>query len=112
MKLICVCVLVGLIAFALPGVSAWAQATTAQISGVVKDQSGALLPGAEITVAQTATGTKRAAVTNETGNYVLASLPLGPYVLEAALPGFKTYLQSGIVLQVGASPTINVVLQL
>jgi hypothetical protein len=87
-----------------------AQATTAQISGTVKDQSGAVLPGVEITVTQTATGAKRTAVSNETGNYVLASLPLGPYMLEAELPGFKTYVQSGIVLQVNANPTINVVL--
>jgi Carboxypeptidase regulatory-like domain/TonB dependent receptor-like, beta-barrel len=101
-----------LIAFALPAASAWAQATTAQISGSVKDQSGALLPGAEITVTQTATGAKRTAVTNETGNYGLASLPLGPYVLEAGLPGFKTYVQSGIVLQVGDNLAINIALEI
>src|SRR5262245_2441170 len=112
MKAIRVCVSIGLIVFVLPAVSAWGQATTAQISGVVKDQSGALLPGAEITVTQTATGTKRSTVSNETGNYVLASLPLGPYVLEAALPGFKMYVQSGIVLQVGDNPAINIALQI
>src|SRR5438128_11225810 len=88
----------------------WGQAT-AQISGSVKDQSGSALPGVEVTVTQTATGAKRTAVSNETGNYVLASLPLGPYMLEAALPGFKSYVQSGIVLQVDASPTINIVLE-
>src|SRR5947199_2426001 len=96
--------------FALAGGTAWAQATTAQINGTVKDQSGAVLPGVEITVTQTATGAKRSAVTNETGDYVLASLPLGPYMLEAGLPGFKAYVQTGIVLQVDANPTINVVL--
>ena len=48
---------------------------------------------------------------NETANHVLASLPVGPYMLEAALPGFRSYVQTGIVLQVDASPTINVVLQ-
>src|SRR5437762_12083900 len=88
-----------------------AQGTTAQISGTVKDQTGAVLPGVEITVTQTATGAKRTAVSNETGNYVLASLPIGPYMLEAALPGFRTYLQSGIVLQVDERPEINVALQ-
>src|SRR5712691_761682 len=95
----------------MAGATAWAQATTAQVSGTVKDQSGAVLPGVEVTVTQTATGSKRSTVTNETGNYVLASLPLGPYMLEASLPGFKAYVQTGIVLQVDASPTINVVLQ-
>src|SRR5262249_56778359 len=91
--------------------TAWAQATTAQIIGSVKDASGAVLPGVEITVTQTATGAKRSTVSNETGNYVLASLALGPYMLEAALPGFKSYVQTGIVLQVDDSPTINILLQ-
>src|SRR5438132_3217170 len=106
-----VCLLIAFLAFASAGVTAGAQATTAQISGTVKDQSGAVLPGVEITVTQTATGGKRSTITNETGNYVLASLPLGPYMLEAGLPGFKAYVQTGIVLQVESSPTINVVLQ-
>ena len=96
--------------FAFTTASLWAQ-TTAQISGAVKDPSGAVLPGVEINVTQTATGAKRTAITNETGNYVLASLPLGPYMLEAALPGFKMYVQTGIVLQVDANPAINIVLQ-
>jgi len=90
--------------------AAWAQGT-AQLSGTVKDQSGAVLPGVEINATQTATGAKRASVSDETGNYVLPNLPIGPYVLEAGLPGFKSYVQSGIVLQVGANPVINVVLQ-
>src|SRR6516165_7693338 len=111
MKRINPSVLAAVLAFALAGASVWSQGTTAQISGSVKDPSGAILPGVEVTATQTATGAKRTAVTNETGNYVLASLPLGPYTLEASLPGFKTYVQTGIVLQVDASPTINVVLQ-
>src|SRR5262245_26578797 len=112
MKHLVTCVLSGFLVLTLASASAWAQATTAQIIGIVKDASGAVLPGVEITVTQTATGGKRSTVTNETGNYVLASLPLGPYMLEASLPGFKSYVQSGIVLQVDDSPTINVVLQI
>src|SRR5689334_343131 len=79
--------------------TAWAQAT-AQISGVARDQSGAVLPGVQVTATQTATGINRTTVTNETGAYTLPNLPLGPYKLEAALPGFRTFVQSGIVLQV------------
>src|SRR3989441_2358951 len=101
-----------LIALTLVSGNVWAQATTAQINGTVKDPSGAVLPGVEVTVTQTATGAKRSTVSNETGNYVLASLPLGPYMLQAELPGFKAYVQTGIVLQVDANPTINVVLQI
>ena len=88
---------------------AWAQ-STAQINGVVKDQSGAVLPGVEVSATQTATGAKRTAVTNESGAYVLPNLPIGPYMLEASLPGFRTYVQTGIVLQVNDSPAINVTL--
>ncbi len=85
--------------------------STAQINGIITDQSGAVLPGVEVVATQTDTGFMRTMVTNETGSYVLANLPVGPYRLEAALPGFRTYVQTGIVLQVGANPTINAVLQ-
>ena len=84
---------------------------TAQITGTVKDQSGAVLPGVEVTVTQTETAASRTAVTNETGSYVLSNLPIGPYRLEAGLPGFRTYAQTGIVLQVNGSPVINPVLE-
>jgi len=92
------CVLAVFLAGSFVQATVWAQATTAQISGTVKDQTGAVLPGVEVSVTQTATGAKRTAVSNETGNYVLASLPLGPYILEASVPGFKMYVQTGIVL--------------
>src|SRR5205814_812533 len=56
-------------------------------------------------------GAKRTAVTDETGGYTLQNLAIGPYTLEAALPGFKSYVQSGIVLQVGTAPIINPILE-
>ncbi|MBI2189893.1 MAG: carboxypeptidase regulatory-like domain-containing protein, partial [Acidobacteria bacterium] len=87
----------------------WAQAT-AQLAGTVRDESGGVLPGVTITVTQTDTGFTRATVTDETGAYVLPNLPVGPYRLEVSLQGFRTYAQTGIVLQVGATPTINAVL--
>ena len=84
---------------------------TAQISGAVRDQSGAVLPGVEVTATQTDTGVARSTVTNETGSYVLPDLPVGPYKVEAALPGFRTFVQTGLVLQVNATPVINPVLE-
>src|SRR2546429_246980 len=88
----------------------WAQAT-AQISGTARDASAAVLPGVQVTATQADTGISRMTLTNETGFYVLPSLPLGPYRLEAALPGFRTFAQTGIVLQVGSSPVLDVALQ-
>ncbi len=90
--------------------AAWAQ-STAQVSGTVTDQSGAVLPGVEVTATQTGTGLTRNVVTNETGSYVLPNLPVGPYRLEAALPGFRSYAQTGIVLQLGGNPVINIALE-
>src|SRR5213593_3255210 len=81
----------------------WAQGT-AQISGSVVDPSGARLPGVTVTATQMSTGQVRSAFTNETGSYVLPSLPVGPYKLEAALPGFRTFAQTGIVLEINANP--------
>src|SRR5207248_2956917 len=88
----------------------WAQAT-AQISGTVRDPSGAVLPGVEIRATQTETGVARTTVTNETGSYALPNLPTGPYRIEAGLPGFRTFVQSGIALQVNSNSVINPVLQ-
>src|SRR5437667_2658556 len=102
--------IVGLMGLAIGCGSVWAQAT-AQISGTVKDQSGAVLPGVEVTVTQTETALKRSAVTDETGSYLLPNLPVGPYRLEATLPGFRTHVQTGIVLQVGSNPVVNAVLE-
>src|SRR3989475_9491411 len=99
-----------LLASAIFGALAWAQ-VTAQISGTVRDQSGAVLPGVEISATQTDTGIVRKVVTNETGFYVLSNLALGPYRLEATLPGFRGFVQSDILLQVGSNPVINPVLE-
>src|SRR2546430_3256539 len=82
--------------------------STAQVSGVVTDQSGAILPGVEVKVMQTETGITRSVVTNETGSYALPNLPIGPYRLEATLPGFRTYVRTGVVLQVGSNPVLNI----
>src|SRR4029450_13263747 len=83
---------------------------TAQLSGTVRDESGAVLPGVTVTVTQTDTGVARTVVTDGSGSYVIPNLPTGPYRLEVSLAGFRTYAQTGIVLQVAGTPEINVVL--
>ena len=87
--------------------AAFAQVPTGQISGRVTDTSGAVLPGVDVTVTQTSTGQVRSAVSNETGQYVIPSLPLGPYRLEATLQGFRTFVQEGITLQVNANLVVD-----
>jgi hypothetical protein len=109
MKNILTLMMVGLLGLITSGVIL-AQGT-AQITGAVQDSSGAVLPGAEITATQTETGVNRMTITNETGRYVLPNLPVGPYKLEASLPGFRTFAQTGIILQVNTTPTLNITLE-
>src|SRR5215472_10284095 len=84
----------------------WAQ-STAQISGTVRDQTGAVVAGAQVTATDTDTGLKRSAMTDAGGGYALPNLPVGPYRLEATATGFRTYVQTGILLQVADNPVIN-----
>ena len=93
----------------LTATGAWAQAVAgSQVAGVVKDSSGGVLPGVEVTITKTDTGLTRTVVTGSDGAYVFPNLPVGPYRLKAVLQGFTTYVQEGIVLQVNTNPTIDV----
>jgi carboxypeptidase family protein len=83
----------------------------AQLSGAVTDESGAALPGVEVTVTQTTTGMTRFVISGERGDYVFNNLPVGPYSLTAKLPGFTTFERTGIVLAVGDSRSVNVSLK-
>ncbi|PYR32763.1 MAG: hypothetical protein DMF92_00985 [Acidobacteria bacterium] len=88
------------------------QGSTGQISGTVKDTSGGVMPGADVSATQIETGFKRTVVTDDAGAYTLTNLPVGPYKLDCTLQGFKSYSRTGIVLQVNSSPTINIELSL
>src|SRR5215471_8907897 len=81
--------------------------SVSQISGTVRDASGAAVPGAAVTATQTDTGLTRTAETDANGFYLLPSLPIGPYRIGVKKEGFSTYVQSGIVLQVATAPTID-----
>jgi hypothetical protein len=87
------------------------QAQTSQIQGAVKDSSGSTVPGAEVKATQSDTGAVRSVTSAGDGGYILSNLPVGPYRIEVTKAGFSTYVQTGIVLQVDASPTIDVILK-
>ena len=89
----------------------WAQAVAgSQVSGVVRDSSGGVLPGVEVTITKTDTGAPRTVFTGPDGAYVFPNLPVGPYRLKVTLQGFNAYVQENIVLQVNTNPTIDVTL--
>ena len=102
----------GTLVLLLLAIPAFGQLSTAQLNGKVTDTSGAVLPGATVTVTQANTGAVRSVVTDGDGQYLVSNLAPGPYRLEVALQGFRTYAQTGIVLQVAATPSINVSLAL
>ena len=97
--------------FLLGAQNAFAQAT-AQVSGLVTDAGGAVVPGAEVKITNTDTGAIRTTQSKSDGSYVFPELAIGPYKLEVKKQGFQSYVQSGIVLQVNTNPTINVNLQI
>src|SRR5882762_9182890 len=95
----------------LPSVAHAQAVAIAEISGSVSDQSGSALVNAQVRATEVEKQIVRSTVTDQTGRYVLSNLPVGPYKLEVQANGFKDYVQSGIILQVGQSATLNVVMQ-
>jgi hypothetical protein len=88
-------------------VFAQSQAINGTIEGVASDASGAVLPGVTVTIVNVGTGTTRAVVTNERGEYRAALLPLGEYRVRAELQGFKTVERSGLQLSAGQTAVAN-----
>ena len=84
----------------------------ASLSGRVVDSTAGAIVGAEVTATQTETRLTRVATTDTDGAYNLSNLPIGPYQLEVKAGGFKTHVQSGIVLQVGNNVEVNVTMQI
>ena len=90
--------------------SVFAQGFTA-VTGSVSDPTGAVIPGVEVTVTNTATGATRTVITNETGSYTVTQLPPGEYNVSASLPGFRTQVMSGVTLPIGETVVINLPLE-
>jgi len=84
-----------------------AQVNTGQISGTIKDSSGGVLPGVTVTVTNVNTGIARTAISDQTGAYVVASLPVGTYSVSAELQGFRKAERKGFDLSADARLTAD-----
>jgi hypothetical protein len=73
------------------------QTTTGGIRGVVRDESGAVVPGATITVTSKTTGLSRQVISDETGNYLVANLLAGEYEIKTELSSFQSQVQQATV---------------
>ena len=96
---------------ALLPAAAFAQRTSATISGTLTDPTGALVPGAQVSATETSTGAVSRGEANSDGFYVLTSLSPGTYSLKIEKQGFQTYVAESIVVQVNRPVTINATLQ-
>jgi hypothetical protein len=92
--------------------SVMAQVITGNISGVVKDPSGAAIPGATVTITNTDKNiVARTVKTNSSGQYAAPLIPVGHYTVSAQANGFKQMTQTGVSLDVNQSLTINFAMQ-
>ncbi len=86
----------------------FAQSTTQQISGFVKDATGAVVTSAKVSVRHVTTDQTRATQANESGFYVVTNLPIGEYEVSAEAPGFKKFLQTNVVVVVNSKPAVDI----
>jgi hypothetical protein len=89
------------------GLPSVAQTITGTIRGTVTDPSGAVLAGASVTATDTATGVKTNTVTNPQGAYNIQFLPIGPYMITVASPGFETASIGPFVLEIDQTAKID-----
>ena len=101
--------IIGLAAL-IPG-SVWAQAYSSSLTGLVTDASGAAVPAVEVKLTDVNKGYDYTAQTNESGRYLLRSLPPGTYRLTATAAGFKASVREGIVLNVDVNTNLDVRLE-
>src|SRR5436190_22408444 len=84
-----------------------AQIGAGQITGVLRDDAGAVVPGATITVTETRTNRQRVVVSAGDGVYTAAGLAPGEYRLDIALSGFKAIRRDGIRLSTGQQARLD-----
>jgi hypothetical protein len=101
-----------LVAFLLlAGCAAIAQVETARVIGTVKDQTGAVIPGAAVTLTNAGTGISSKATTRSDGSYESAPLHIGTYTVSVEAPGFKRIVREGVVLQIQQTAVVDFKLQ-
>jgi hypothetical protein len=104
--------MVACMALAAAADPAVAQLTSATLAGTVRDQTGAVLPGAAVTVADEETNAVRDTLTDGAGTFTIAGLSPGSYSVRAALTGFSTDIRRGVVLTVGQQASVGLTLRI
>src|SRR6516225_5698502 len=96
---------------ALSGVVYGQGSPTATLSGTVSDQSGAVIPGADVSAKNTANGVEVKTITVENGTFSIPALDPGTYAVTVLLPGFKQAVVNNIQIAAGVPSTVRVTLE-
>ncbi|MGB6429840.1 MAG: carboxypeptidase-like regulatory domain-containing protein, partial [Candidatus Acidiferrales bacterium] len=107
------CVFVALALVLLIPFNSFAQnVAVAEVSGQILDPTGASVPDAKVTMTEADKNVDHTTLSDADGRYLFPNLPVGPYKLTVEKTSFKTYVQTGIVLQVNDHIAMNVTMQL
>jgi hypothetical protein len=96
-----------LVVLCCTGVLCNAQLDRGTISGIVTDPAGAAIPGARVTVTNTATGTQNSTITTGSGAYTIPELNAGEYSVTVNAPSFQELIREGITVSVGETATVD-----
>ncbi|MGH9397134.1 MAG: carboxypeptidase regulatory-like domain-containing protein [Terriglobia bacterium] len=88
------------------------QNSNASITGTVTDQSGGVVPGAQLTLTLGTSGSVRKTTTGQAGNFSFPNLPVGTYELQCTKEGFNTFVQQGIILHLNQAASVPIPLKL
>ncbi len=100
--------LFGLGLILLLSINGWAQNTTASLTGLVTDPSGAVVTNAEVELTAVSTSVVTKAVTNADGLYSFQNILAGPYELKVTASGFREFLQKGIKISLNERARVDV----
>jgi outer membrane receptor protein involved in Fe transport len=89
----------------------WSQTSVASLNGTVLDESGGTVAGASISLREMDRNTMYSATSDQSGYYAIPNLPPGRYELKAEFKGFSKYTQTGTILNVGQTATVNITLK-
>jgi hypothetical protein len=86
--------------------------TTGDIRGIVKDPSGAVVPGAKVTASIANSGIERKATSTDDGEFTIPTVPVGTYSVRVEATGFKAFQQDNVIVDIGHVAQVTASLQL
>src|SRR5436190_12137517 len=100
-----------LVGLSIPAIAVAQGGTTSTISGIALDNTGGVVPGANINIKHNATGVVQEAITNSDGTFSVPGLPPGAYTVTVSLQGFKTVVVNNVTLTSGQPAQVKATLE-